>query len=152
MSDEEIQRKLKELRANNGKDKPQKEAAAAIASAVTTSVKGRDSADIIPVYLSSRNITHASYMPFLKNGGVFIPLDKKYTLGEEVFLLLTIKGQAEPIPVAGKVAWINPKGVQGHRPRGIGVEFNATNGPELQKTIEKYLGNALHAKNVTYTM
>ena len=33
---------------------------------------------------------YASYMPYVKNGGLFIPTNKVYTLGDEVFMLLTL--------------------------------------------------------------
>jgi len=62
------------------------------------------------------------YLPFLKQGGLFIKTEKynKFKLGDEVFLLLTLFN-GEKSPVAGKVVWINPKDSQGSRPSGIGL-------------------------------
>ena len=53
---------------------------------------------------------YAAYMPFIKNGGLFIPTNKSYKLGDEVFMLLNLMDEQEKIPVAGKVVWITPKG------------------------------------------
>jgi len=33
---------------------------------------------------------HAAYMPFLKNGGIFVPTQRPYRIGEEVFLVLSL--------------------------------------------------------------
>jgi type IV pilus assembly protein PilZ len=43
-------------------------------------------------------------------GGVFIPTHKKYNLGVEVFMLLSLMGEAERIPVAGTIIWVTPAG------------------------------------------
>ena len=67
-----------------------------------------------------------AYMPFFKNGGIFVPTPKRYFLGDEVFLLLTLPESSERMPVAGKVAWVTPTGSQGNRPAGIGVQFADT--------------------------
>ena len=52
-------------------------------------------------------------MPFIKNGGLFIPTNKKYNIGDEVFMLLTLMDETEKLPVAGKIVWVTPIGSQG---------------------------------------
>jgi type IV pilus assembly protein PilZ len=47
-------------------------------------------------------------MPFVRNGGLFIPTAKSYKLGDEVFMLLNLMDEPEKIPVAGKVVCITP--------------------------------------------
>jgi type IV pilus assembly protein PilZ len=64
---------------------------------------------------------YAAYMPYVVNGGLFIPTTKKYSLGDEVFMLLTLMEDAERLPVAGKIIWITPQGAQGNRSAGVGV-------------------------------
>jgi type IV pilus assembly protein PilZ len=63
-------------------------------------------------------------MPFVKNGGLFIPTNSNYRLGDEVFMLLNLMGEDEKLPVAGRVIWMTPKGAQGKRTAGIGVQFS----------------------------
>ena len=63
-------------------------------------------------------------MPFVKNGGLFIPTKKTYSLGNEVFVLLTLWTNARRSPLPGSVVWITPKGAQGNRLAGIGVQFH----------------------------
>ena len=38
---------------------------------------------------------HAAYMPFVENGGLFIPTKKKYSMGDEIFVLLTLIDEAD---------------------------------------------------------
>ena len=94
---------------------------------------------------------YAAYMPFVRNGGLFISTSKTYRLGDEVFVLLTLMDEPEKIPVAGKVVWITPKGAQGNRTAGIGVQFNDGDRSTRNK-IETYLAGALKSERPTLTM
>ena len=67
---------------------------------------------------------YAAYMPFARHGGLFVPSNKKYELGEEVFILLALMEELEKIPINGKLVWVTPKGAQGNRQAGIGVKFS----------------------------
>ena len=109
--------------------------------------------NILSVAISDKAVLHESYMPFVKNGGLFIPTKKTYSLGNEVFVLLTLMDEREKIPFAGRVVWITPKGAQGNRPAGIGVQFhNDQNGTAVRNKIETYLAGALKSDRPTYTM
>ena len=66
---------------------------------------------------------YSAYMPFVRAGGIFITTTKRYFLGDEVFLLLTLPESNERLPVAGKVVWVTPPGAPGNRPARIGVQF-----------------------------
>lgn len=79
---------------------------------------------ILSLTIKDKSVLYAAFMPFIKNGGLFIPTNKSYKLGDEVFMLLNLMDEPEKIPVAGKVVWITPKGAQGSRAAGIGVQFN----------------------------
>ncbi len=80
---------------------------------------------IISLAIKDKGSLYASYIPFVKNGGLFIPTSKHFNLGEEVFMLLTLMEESERIPVAGQVIWITPQGSQGNRTTGIGVQFSS---------------------------
>ena len=79
---------------------------------------------ILSITIKDRTVLYAAYMPFLRNGGLFIPTNKRFTLGEEVFVLLALMDEAEKIPITGTVVWVTPKGAQGNRQAGIGVQFS----------------------------
>ncbi|HEX4974557.1 MAG TPA: PilZ domain-containing protein [Pseudomonadales bacterium] len=106
---------------------------------------------ILSLTIKDKAVLYAAYMPFVKNGGLFIPTSKSYHLGDEVFLLLTLMEEPEKIPVAGKVVWITPRGAGGTRAAGIGVQFNEE-GAVARKKIETYLAGALQSDRPTHTM
>ncbi|MCG8429338.1 MAG: PilZ domain-containing protein [Chromatiales bacterium] len=107
---------------------------------------------ILSLTIKDKNALYAAYMQFIKNGGLFIPTSKKYKLGDEVFMLLTLMEETERIPVAGKVIWITPIGAEGNRAAGIGVQFSDQDGGVARGKIETYLAGALQSERPTHTM
>jgi type IV pilus assembly protein PilZ len=107
---------------------------------------------ILSLTIKDKNALYAAYMQFVKNGGLFIPTTKKYKLGDEVFMLLTLMEETERIPVAGKVIWITPIGAEGNRAAGIGVQFSDQDGGLARNKIETYLAGALKSDRPTHTM
>jgi type IV pilus assembly protein PilZ len=107
---------------------------------------------MLTLHIKDKQSLYASYLPFLKNGGLFVPTEKKYRLGDEVFMLLTLLEDKEKMPVAGKVVWINPKGSQGNRPTGIGVHFGEMDNGTTRNRIEATLASLMRSNKPTYTM
>ncbi|MDR0770699.1 MAG: PilZ domain-containing protein [Burkholderiales bacterium] len=108
---------------------------------------------VLPVNIPSRSSLYAAYMTFVKGGGLFIPTSKKHQLGEEVFLLLTLKDVPDRLPVQGKVVWITPETLQAGRIKGIGVQFASDEGGQrAMKIIEKLLGRHLASDRPTHTL
>ena len=106
---------------------------------------------ILSLTIKDKAVLYAAFMPFIKEGGLFIPTNKKYKLGAEVFILLSLMDEPEKLPIAGKVVWITPKGAQGSRAAGIGIQFNNEDDTVLKK-IETYLAGALDSDRPTYTL
>jgi type IV pilus assembly protein PilZ len=67
-------------------------------------------------------------------------------------MLLNLMGEEEKLPVAGRVIWMTPKGAQGKRTAGIGVQFSDQDRGNTQKKIENYLAGALGGDKPTHTM
>jgi len=107
---------------------------------------------ILSLTIKDKSALYAAYMPFVKNGGLFIPTNKVYKLGDEVFMLLTLMDENEKLPVAGKIVWITPKGSQGNRAAGIGVQFSDQDEGNARNKIETYLAGALKSDRQTHTM
>lgn len=108
---------------------------------------------ILSLNIKDKAVLYAAYMPFVKNGGIFIPTKKQYALGEEVFLLLSLMEEDDKLPVAGHVVWLTPLGAtQGHRATGIGVQFNGDDDGAAKHKIEDYLAGALTSDRPTHTM
>lgn len=108
---------------------------------------------ILSLAIKDKGALYNAYMSFVNGGGLFVPTAKKYSLGDEVFILLSLMDDKERLPVAGKVVWITPTGSQGNRTAGIGVQFNPTPDGEVAKTkIETILAGTLNAERQTHTM
>ena len=106
---------------------------------------------ILSLTIKDKAVLYSAYMPFLDNGGLFVPTNKAYSLGDEVFLLLTLMDESEKIPISGKVAWVTPRGAQGNRTAGIGVQFSEQDASANAK-IENHLAGALTSDRPTHTM
>ncbi len=107
---------------------------------------------ILSLSIKEKNTLYAAYMPFVINGGLFIPTDREYEMDEEIFILLSLMGEAERIPIAGKVVWKTPDGAEGYRSRGVGLQFSDQDGGVAQKKIETFLAGALESDRPTHTM
>jgi type IV pilus assembly protein PilZ len=107
---------------------------------------------ILSLAIKDKGSLYAAYMPFIHNGGLFIPTKKSYTLGDEVFMLLTLIDDNERLPVAGKVIWVTPLGAQGNRTPGIGVQFSEQDQGATRNKIEGLLAGTLEADRPTHTM
>ena len=108
---------------------------------------------ILSLVLKDKSHLYQAYMPFLKGGGIFVPTPKRYSLGDEVFLLVTLPETGERLPVAGKVVWLTPVGAQGNHPAGIGVQFPETaEGDAVKGKIEALLAGLLTGDRPTHTM
>ena len=107
---------------------------------------------ILSLTIKDKAALYAAYMPYISNGGLFIPTNKAYALGEEVFMLLTLMDDKERLPVAGKIVWITPTGAQGSKATGIGVQFGPQDNGQTRGKIETYLAGALSSDRTTHTM
>ncbi len=106
---------------------------------------------ILSLTIKDKAVLYSAYMPFLEHGGLFVPTNKPYRVGDEVFMLLNLMDEPDKIPIAGKVVWITPKGAQGNRTAGIGVQFSEEDATANSK-IENHLAGSLESDRPTHTM
>ncbi|KAA9132006.1 pilus assembly protein PilZ [Marinihelvus fidelis] len=108
---------------------------------------------ILSLTINDKPSLYSAYMPFVNGGGLFVQSTKRFNLGDEVFLLLTLMDLEERLPIPGKVVWITPPGSQGNRRPGIGVQFADTpDGAHARTIIESHLANLMKSDKKTYTM
>ncbi len=108
---------------------------------------------ILTLAIKDKGALFNAYMPFVRGGGLFVPTTKRYRLGDEVLLLLSVMDEKDRLPVAGKVIWITPAGAQGNRLAGIGVQFSESSDGEVARTkIESILAGILTQERPTHTM
>lgn len=107
---------------------------------------------VLSLAIKEKAALYAAYMPFIKGGGLFIPTNKSFKIGDEVFMLLSLIEDPLKLKVVGHVIWITPV-TQGNRPQGIGVQFSGKDGGlEARNKIEALLGGALKSARPTHTM
>jgi len=106
---------------------------------------------ILTVTIKDKAALYAAYMPFVSGGGLFIPTTKKYQLDDEVFMVLSLMDDVDKLALAGRVVWLTPKGAQGNRTTGVGVQFNDQGGQMARDKIEGYLAGLLGSDKPTHT-
>jgi type IV pilus assembly protein PilZ len=107
---------------------------------------------VLSLAIKEKTALYAAYMPFIKGGGLFIPTNKAFKIGDEVFMLLSLIDDPVKLKVVGHIIWITPV-TQGSRPQGIGVQFSDKDGgQEARNKIEALLGGALKSARPTHTM
>lgn len=107
---------------------------------------------IISFTITDKGALYASYMQFVTNGGIFVPTNRAYELGDNVFMLLKLMDESSPLPIEGKIVWITPTGAQGNKTPGVGVQFADARGRAPKETIEEFLAAALLGDRATETM
>ncbi|MFZ6686473.1 PilZ domain-containing protein [Undibacterium sp. SXout11W] len=108
---------------------------------------------VLSLAIKEKAALFAAYMPFLKNGGIFVPTNKNYRIGEEIYLILTLLDDPTKYPIAGKVAWITPAGAGNNKSQGIGVHFpDDESGKRIRLRVEEALGGALRSSRATHTI
>ena len=95
---------------------------------------------------------YASYMPFLARGGIFVPSNRPFRLGEQVFLVLSLLDRPQKYQVQGTVAWITPVGTPMKTP-GVGVHLPDDDiGRSLKRAVEEILGKTIESGRPTQTL
>lgn len=114
-------------------------------------VSGRPS--VIQLVFREKGALYAAYMPFFTEGGLFVPTTREYELGDDIYLLLSLPGDPQRYPVAGKVGWITPANASGGRTQGVGVRFPGDDKTRALKIrIEEILGTSLSSSKPTQTL
>ena len=96
--------------------------------------------NLLSVTIEDKNALDAAYMPFLVNGGLFIPTSDEFSFGDEVFVLLRCAELDGNVPLAGTVVWITPSGASNGRHAGIGVQFSDPD-EDARRRIESLLAD-----------
>lgn len=107
---------------------------------------------ILSLSIKDKGVLYTAYMSFLKEGGLFIPTKRSFSIGESVSMLLTLMDEQESFTVNGTVVWITPEGAQGNRAMGIGIQFTGEEGKVVRNKIENYLAGTLKSEKPTHTL
>ncbi len=108
--------------------------------------------DSLVLNIANKNELLAAYMPFIKNGGLFIPTAQNFQLGEMINFTLNLWCLTQETAMTGKIIWLTPQHAQGGRPAGIGVQFMHENAKLIKDTIEKQLAGLLQTDQTTHSI
>jgi type IV pilus assembly protein PilZ len=100
---------------------------------------------------SSDQDLYQAYMPFLKEGGLFIRTSEAIELGTEVELEVFLPDSLEQSKVTGVICWYTPVGSQNGTPPGVGVSF-VDDPDKMRYQIEKTIARHLNSSEPTLTM
>ncbi|WP_367605563.1 PilZ domain-containing protein [Legionella sp. W05-934-2] len=106
----------------------------------------------IECIFKTENALYMAYMPYVREGGLFIRMSEDLKVGTEVMLTIFLLDEPEPYQIRGKAIWYTPKGAQGNRPAGIGFQFMGENSRPLCNKIETYLAGMLKSTQSTDTI
>lgn len=101
---------------------------------------------------SSENTLYLAYMPFIKNGGLFVRTKSNYSLGQQLILSIKLFNELEHYVVEGIVIWITPRGAQNNKQPGVGVQFVSENSRYVSNKIDTYLAGMLKSTQLTDTI
>ncbi|MDE2367576.1 MAG: PilZ domain-containing protein [Burkholderiales bacterium] len=108
---------------------------------------------VIQLVFREKGALYAAYIPIFTDGGLFVPTQREYRMGDDIYLLLSLPDDPQRFPVAGKVAWITPANASGGRTQGVGVRFpNDDKSRQLKIKIEEILGTSISSSKPTQTL
>lgn len=119
-----------------------------------TGVDNQDGANapkILSLSIKDLKVLYTAFMPFISQGGLFIPTKKSFSMGDTLPLMISLMDDNIKYSVNGKVIWITPNNAHNRAP-GIGVQFTGENADKLYKKITNILDKYSSNKEPTNTM
>ena len=94
---------------------------------------------VLVLSLADKRSLSDAYIPFIKEGALFVGTGQQFQLGEQVSILLKLLDEPEKMVIPGKVVWITPCGAQHKRKPGVGVQFSGEKAKAVRGKIEAML-------------
>lgn len=105
--------------------------------------KGKSVGRNLSMSINDKQSLHASYMPFVKDGALFVPTNESFSLQDEVVLQLRLVYEGKKLLIPGRVVWIaQGKSQQGTVP-GVGIQFVGEQRARIRQFLEDMLGDLL---------
>jgi type IV pilus assembly protein PilZ len=90
-----------------------------------------------------------SYMPFITDGGLFVPTETFYPLGTKLTVDLLLPGHKESLKIEAKVVWVTPPNALYQVLCGVGVQLIGTQAPAIRAQIEASLDKSMEIGGYT---
>lgn len=117
---------------------------------IGTLMSGTDNAITLTYKIRDAIELNLSYMPFIMNGGLFVPTQENLSLGDAVIIELFLPGKNDALSIEGKVVWITPNNALHHVLAGVGVQFTGANAPTIRTQLEGQLDKKVAVGGYTY--
>jgi type IV pilus assembly protein PilZ len=111
-----------------------------------------------PLLCSYPNVEslHQAYMPFVRNGGVFIRFSATLSpedvqMGQTLTLSIQLPQSSSSITIEGQVVWLTPPGAKSNKPPGVGVMWVGETALKLKQDVETLLGPLMTSDKLTDT-
>jgi len=85
----------------------------------------------------------AVFSGIASDGGLFIPTNESFILGDKIVIDLQLPGETKSNHVEGKVIWITPKNALYQILPGIGVELIGANAKTVREQIKANLDKSM---------
>lgn len=96
---------------------------------------------VLKLPLKDESVLHASYMPFIKDGGMFVPTNNEnYAFGDEVIIAMHLISTDKKLAIPGKVVWMSPMTGDSGTP-GVGIRFTGNTKAKIKLVVQTMLGN-----------
>jgi len=105
---------------------------------------------IIRYCIPSQLELNLSYMPFIKDGGLFIPTNDSFVLGDFVVVDLQLPGQHDIQRIEGKVIWITPMNALYQIYSGVGIQFTGDSAKSVHEQIKANIDNTMDVGGYVY--
>lgn len=90
-----------------------------------------------------------SYMPFLVDGGIFVPTNESFSLGTKISVELSLPGRNDSLKIEGRIAWITPANALYQVIPGVGVQFIGSEASNIRAQIEAGLDKSMEIGGYT---
>lgn len=98
--------------------------------------------DLLQLSIRDKVALHSHYMPFIRDGGIFIPTDRDYEFGETIGMVLRFLDRGKKLVITGKVVWVSPQSSHHSASNpGVGLQFVGNTRKDVKNAIEAYLGD-----------
>lgn len=109
-------------------------------------------ANVISYIIQNQFELNLSYMPFIIHGGIFVPTNQEYKLGEKIILNLGLPNHSDIIQIECRVVWITPKNSMHYIYQGVGLQFMGENATNVVELIKANLDSTMDVGGYTYGM
>ena len=94
-----------------------------------------------------------AWMPFIRNGALFVPTASRPSLGDPVFVLINLEFLGQRHAITGTVVWVSAQTPESGAAAGIGVAFpDDETGRKLVSQITDSIGNMQASLKKTATL